>query len=119
MNKTALTTLTITLFSAINTLFATDIFSIGTPDAKSAEFNDFNIDFNAARFYFDETKNDPYIASKKFFSKPITFDVEKENLSKIPFVFPVNSCEWADISFKRIDSKLTYYSSGNRYAKNK
>ena len=119
MNKPTLATLLITLFSAINTLFATYIFSIGTPDAKCAEFNDFNIDFNAARFYFDETKNDPYIASKKFFSKPITFDVEKDELSKIPFVFPVNSCEWADISFKRIDSKLTYYSWDNRYAKNK
>ncbi len=107
------------IFFAVRNLLGADIFSIGSADAKSTEFNDFNIDFNAARFYFDETKTDPYAESKKFFSKPIVFDVEKDKLSKIPFVFPVNSCEWADISFKRVDEKTTYYSWDNRYAKNK
>ena len=34
---------------------AENVFEIGRPDASAAEFHDFGVDFNAARFYFDET----------------------------------------------------------------
>ena len=52
-------------------VFGKNIVEIGKPDASAAEFNDFGVDFNGARYYFDETKTDPYEASKKFFASPV------------------------------------------------
>ena len=45
---------------------AENVFEIGLPDASAAEFKDFGVDFNAARFYFDETKTDPSRLQKNF-----------------------------------------------------
>ena len=103
------------VFILQHTAIAKNIFEIGKPDASAAEFNDFGIDFNAARFYFDETKTDPYAKSKKFFSTPLLFDVRRQLASEFPFVLPVKNCEWADASFMREPESNFYYPWSNRY----
>ena len=94
---------------------AENVFEIGLPDASAAEFKDFGVDFNAARFYFDETKTDPYEAPKKFFAAGVRYEVGKNSPADFPFVLPVSGCEWADASFKRRPESEFYYPWDNRY----
>lgn len=96
-------------------VFGKNILEIGKPDASAAEFNDFGVDFNGARYYFDETKTDPYEASKKFFASPVKYDAQKNSASDFPFVFPAKNCEWADPTFKRQPESKFYYPQQNRY----
>ena len=96
-------------------VFGKNIVEIGKPDASAAEFNDFGVDFNGARYYFDETKTDPYEASKKFFAAPVKYDAQKDKASDFPFVFPAKDCEWADPTFKRQPESKFYYPQQNRY----
>lgn len=96
-------------------VFGKNILEIGKPDASAAEFNDFGVDFNGARYYFDETKTDPYEASKKFFAAPVKYDAQKDSASNFPFVFPAKNCEWADPTFKRQPESKFYYPQQNRY----
>ncbi len=96
-------------------VFGKNIVEIGKPDASAAEFNDFGVDFNDARYYFDETKTDPYEASKKFFASPVKYDAQKNSASNFPFVFPAKNCEWADPTFKRQPESKFYYPQQNRY----
>lgn len=94
-------------------IFTENIIEIGKPDASAAEFNDVGIDFNAARYYFDETKTDPYV--KEFFAAPLRFDARSGRAEDFSFVIPVKNCEWADASFKRESEMNFYYPHENRY----
>ena len=73
-------------------LHAATIFSIGKPDARAAEFNNFGVNFNSTRYYYRHG-TDPYAPTKKFFSKPFVFDASRQSAAEFPFVYP-----WAPAS---------------------
>ena len=95
---------------AAPTLHAATIFSIGKPDARAAEFNNFGVNFNSTRYYYRHG-TDPYAPTKKFFSKPFVFDASRQSAAEFPFVYPVGACEWADDGFIRPHADDFQYSA--------
>ncbi len=109
----------ILLLSVVGTMLRADVvFSIGKPDARSAEFSSFDTEFNTNFFHHPEGTN-PFKRVKEFFAKPFVFDVAKHSDADFPFVQPVRRCEWADISFQRPPLRKYMYFVQTQYSDSK
>jgi len=90
------------LISASPAAFGAEIFRIGSPDAKSAEFKIFR-NLEDAKYTYQQIKG---VESEKgrpfrdvdgiaeFFSKDAVFEVGKNSEKDFPFIHPVKGCAW-------------------------
>jgi len=96
------------------TLTAESVFSIGTPDGKSAEFKTFR-NLEDPRYTYQTSPDVPDMqkcrpfrdadGAEKFFSKPAVFEVGKSSEKDLPFVHPVKKSWW---SFSMPELKIIF-----------